>query len=451
MADQVRVFVSHHHSPEEEVFTARLVDDLKAGGADVWVDDEGINSEDFVRKISEGLAGRQWLVLVLTPASANSPWVQREVNAALNEVTARRMLGVVPLVMTPTPEQDLLALWRPLHRYDASRLGYEAARDGLLGAFGLRPPTPAAPTPPSPPPQPTPAPTSAVPNPVPRATNFPAPVVPEKLARLGYTGVNVTGTPAYIPPLVTIPAGAFLMGSDQTRDPQAAPSEFPLHWVEVGEFRIAKFPVTVAEYHLAVRAGSVYVWSYNTPKSLSDYWFQNFPFHPVGGVTWDDAMRYIEWLRRVTGQPGWRLPTEAEWEKAARWDPVGRTSRIYPWGDHFESRRCNSKEQGNNTTTQVDTFRQRLFFPGGVSAFGVEDMAGNVWEWTSSWYKPYPYDHDDGRETSPLPASGHPDTKETKVLRGGSYQTQARSVRAAGRNAYQRNSMGEDFGFRLAY
>src|SRR5215471_1301103 len=82
MAEKIGVFVSHHHSPEEDAFTARLVADLEAAGADVWVDTSGITSDDFVKKISEGLAGRQWLVLVMTPAALASPWVQREVNVA---------------------------------------------------------------------------------------------------------------------------------------------------------------------------------------------------------------------------------------------------------------------------------------------------------------------------------------------------------------------------------
>jgi hypothetical protein len=132
----VRVFVSHHHSAKEDAFTARLVADLRTMGADVWVDDEGITSDDFVRKISEGLAGRQWLVLVMTPDAVRSPWVQREVNTALNEVTAGRMRGVIPLVMIPCDENDIPMLWRPLHRYDASR-GHESARERLLTTLGL--------------------------------------------------------------------------------------------------------------------------------------------------------------------------------------------------------------------------------------------------------------------------------------------------------------------------
>ena len=139
MPDPVRIFVSHHHSPEEDAFTARLVADLKAGGADVWVDDEGITSDDFVRKISEGLAGRQWLILVMTPVSVQSPWVQREVNAALGEQTAGRMLGVLPLVMTPCDVQAIPILWRNLHRYDATH-GYEPARDRLVQTLGLKAP-----------------------------------------------------------------------------------------------------------------------------------------------------------------------------------------------------------------------------------------------------------------------------------------------------------------------
>src|SRR5262249_2518165 len=99
-----RVFVSHHHSPEEDRFTAQLVADLEAAGADVWVDGKGITSDDFVQKISEGLTGRQWLVLIMTLEALRSPWVRREVNAALNEQTAGRMLGVLPLVMRPCAE-----------------------------------------------------------------------------------------------------------------------------------------------------------------------------------------------------------------------------------------------------------------------------------------------------------------------------------------------------------
>jgi hypothetical protein len=136
IAENIGVFVSHHHSPEEDAFTARLVADLEAAGADVWVDYQGIASGSFVQKINEGLSGRQWLVLVMTPASLGSRWVQDEVNAALHQVNGGRMRGVIPLVMTPCDEALIPPLWAQLHRYDATK-DYEVARDGLLRAIGL--------------------------------------------------------------------------------------------------------------------------------------------------------------------------------------------------------------------------------------------------------------------------------------------------------------------------
>ena len=149
MADQVRVFVSHHHSPEEDAFTARLVADLEAAGADVWVDDARITSDDFIKKINEGLTGRQWLVLVMTPDALRSPWVQAEVNAALLQVRQGRMLGVIPLVAQPCNDADIPPLWATLQYYDATR-GYETARGGLLSALGLTPGRSAPPVQPAP-------------------------------------------------------------------------------------------------------------------------------------------------------------------------------------------------------------------------------------------------------------------------------------------------------------
>jgi TIR domain len=136
MPEPARIFVSHHHSPEEDAFTTRLVADLRAAGADVWVDTSGIPSGSFVAKISEGLAGRQWVVLVMTPEALASPWVRAEVESGLNEYHAGRMLGVIPFVMRPCRDDEIPVLWRTLHRYDATR-GYEAGRDQLFVALGL--------------------------------------------------------------------------------------------------------------------------------------------------------------------------------------------------------------------------------------------------------------------------------------------------------------------------
>ncbi len=136
MAEKIGVFVRHHHSQEEDAFTARLVADLEAAGADVWVDTKGISSGSFVQNISEGLAGRKWLVLVMTPAALTSEWVQDEVNAALHQVRGKRMLGVIPFVMTVCDEGLIPPLWAHLaaRRDDRLRGG---ARWIVRGSWSL--------------------------------------------------------------------------------------------------------------------------------------------------------------------------------------------------------------------------------------------------------------------------------------------------------------------------
>jgi formylglycine-generating enzyme required for sulfatase activity len=138
--------------------------------------------------------------------------------------------------------------------------------------------------------------------------------------------------------------------------------------------------------------------------------------HPVVNVSWHDVVAYTQWLAEQTGQP-WRLPSEAEWEKAAR----GTDGRLYPWGDAFDANRCNTSEGNKGTTTPVDSF------PDGASPYGALDMAGNVWEWTSTIFKPYPYSATDGRERAESP--------ENRVQRGGSWGYVARYARAACRSS----------------
>src|SRR5215831_14220970 len=119
MAEQVRVFISHHHSYEEDAFTTQLVHDLESAGMDVWIDEKGITSGSLVQKISAGLQERQWLLVILTPAALASPWVQTEVDAGLQEVHAGRMRAVIPIMVKPCDEAEIPLLWRSLFRYDA--------------------------------------------------------------------------------------------------------------------------------------------------------------------------------------------------------------------------------------------------------------------------------------------------------------------------------------------
>lgn len=461
MTDKVRVFVSHHHSLEEDAFTARLVGDLEAADADVWVDDRSITSNNFVQKISEGLDSRQWLVLVMTPYSVASPWVRNEVNTALNEQAAGRMLGVIPIVMVEVSEHAIPVLWRPLHRYDAIS-NYERARDGLLRALGLNGSTVSG--------SPT---TSTQPSQDPIASTDVEPLdtvntdtlvdtqehelivyainrlpkMPERLAGLGFESVYAVGVSAFVPPVITINLGHFLMGSDKSHDKDALEDELPLHRVVLAAFQISKYPVTVAEYALAVTAGAV---SEPGPRDSERNFFKIFscpgitweqqmrkPDYPVVHISWQDAISYANWLANQTNQP-WRLPTEAEWEKAARWDMRRGVSRVYPWGNAFGKDRCNTNESQNRGTTPIGSYRS------GASPWGIEDVAGNVQEWTSSRYRRYPYVALDGREDL--------ESKGVHVLRGGSWYLSAQQARSARRGSHTHGEVAAtgDCGFRLA-
>jgi formylglycine-generating enzyme required for sulfatase activity len=256
---------------------------------------------------------------------------------------------------------------------------------------------------------------------------------PQRLASLEYTAHSDKGAEYILPPLCPVPAGPFLMGSDPNQYKEADDDEQPQQWVTVPAFEIARYPVTVAEYACFVRAG------HTEPKRLYDSptWQKQreSPDHPVVNVSWFDAVSYTVWLAQVTGQP-WRLPTEAEWEKAARWDPLTGTSRIYPWGDILDVARCNVGESHTTTTTTTTPVGS---YPSGASPCGAQDMEGNVWEWTSSLFKPYPYEEADGREDKSFAGE--------RVLRGGgAWDQEASSV------AFRNHGLPDstlDLGFRL--
>jgi len=417
MANQVRVFVSHHHSPEEDAFTARLVADLEAAGADVWVDDARITSDDFIRKINEGLTGRQWLVLVMTPDALRSPWVQGEVNAALLQVRQGRMLGVIPLVAQPCQDADIPPLWATLQYYDAVR-GYDTARGGLLSALGLTPGRSAPPVQRAPP-----------------AYVAPPDRFPPRLAELGYRVAFLNGAEVIVPPMCDVPAGPFLMGSDPATESNTHWSEEPQHWVTLGAFQIGQHPVTVAEYACFVRSTGRPVPSGEEYGVTWRLQLREWLDHPVVMVNWLDATAYAAWLAECTGQ-SWRLPTEAEWEKAARWGALTRRAYRYPWGDRFDYHRCNTSESKIGTTTPVGTY------PDGRSPCGAQDMVGNVSEWTSSVHEPYPYNANDGRE--------QPSVQDDIAVRGCAWNESRKIARAAWRTLSDAASAYFWYGFRLA-
>jgi formylglycine-generating enzyme required for sulfatase activity len=208
---------------------------------------------------------------------------------------------------------------------------------------------------------------------------------------------------------VRIPAGKFLMGSKKDNK-LAYDDEKPQHTIEIPyDYLMARFPVTNEQYAAFVGAGRHPVSGW---KKRQD--------HPVFEVSWQDAMAYCRWLNDLLSGKlpqglVLRLPTEAEWEKAAR----ATDGREWPWGSEFDKHKCNSFEGGKGVMTPVG-----LYSPQGDSPYGCADMAGNVWEWTHSLYKPYPYKADDGREDEKRGAA-------RRVLRGGAFFNLVRLTRCA--------------------
>lgn len=259
---------------------------------------------------------------------------------------------------------------------------------------------------------------------------------------------------------IQIPAGPFLMGSDSNKNGDAYDDELPQHRVDLPSFLISRYPITNTQYYKfveeagyleprywmeATRAG---VWNAGKVKSQADdqpqsgpYDFGkplNLPNHPVVGITWYDAMAYCRWLTeklRASGKLDQyeqiRLPTEAEWEKAAR----GTDGRRYPWGDAWDAKYSNCLETGIGSATTVGTF------PHSASPYGVEDMAGNVWEWTNSAVARFPYNPADGRED--------PGIDKPRVIRGGSWRSYPTQVRAASRVGLVAGDRRDDVGFRV--
>lgn len=212
---------------------------------------------------------------------------------------------------------------------------------------------------------------------------------------------------------VDVPAGNTILGIGAVayRGP-ALPTETPPHIVEVEAFEIGRTPVTNAEYAEFVAATG------RTERGPGRLDF------PVTHVDWHDAVAFAAWA-------GARLPTEAEWEKSAR----GDDGRIFPWGDTEPTQR--EAVFAASGTAPVDAR------PAGASPCGALDLAGNVWEWVASAYRPYPYDPVDGRDD--------PDVPEPRVLRGGSFASPGSLwLRCASRSSSYPTRRRGHIGFRVA-
>ena len=222
---------------------------------------------------------------------------------------------------------------------------------------------------------------------------------------------------------VYVPAGEFEMGSEDYGD------EKPIHTVYLDEYWIDQTEVTNEMYAKCVADGKC-----DPPSSSKSYtrdsYYGNTEFddYPVMYVSWHDANAYCTWAER-------RLPTEAEWEKAAGWNEDTQSQMLYPWGSESGESYANYNQNVGDTTV-VGSYES------GKSFYGAYDMAGNIWEWTSSLYKSYPYDEADGREDA-LDVG-------RRVLRGGSWLNYASILRSAIRYYSDPTSSGNGIGFRCS-
>jgi formylglycine-generating enzyme required for sulfatase activity len=250
------------------------------------------------------------------------------------------------------------------------------------------------------------------------------------------------------PVWVEIPAGEFWMGTPAEAIPALVQKyggerelyewEAPRRKIDLPAFAISRVPVTNAQYRLFVEATG-----YAPPQHWENGRLpKGKESRPVVYVTWHDALAYCRWLSQVTGKTI-TLPSEAQWEKAAR-GPVlslpkeaGGGGPEYPWGDEWDATRCNNYELGLGDTTPVG------IFPEGASPYGVLDLAGNVWEWTRSHFRAYPYDPGDGREDLATR------TDVLRVVRGGAFYDDQWLVRCACRDWYYPRNHDWYHGFRV--
>ena len=233
--------------------------------------------------------------------------------------------------------------------------------------------------------------------------------------------------------MVTVPAGPFTMGSNDGPE-----DERPAHEVTLRTYSIDRFPVTNTQYADFLNthgpSPAAHLYDFDDPDARvhrrgsrfeADAGHEN---HPVSEAPWSGAVAYCKWR-------GKRLPTEAEWEKAAR----GTDARRFPWGNDLPDRSRAKYAAKWMETAPVDAF------PAGASPYGVQQMAGNTWQWVSSAYRPYPYRADDGREDPrPGPVRG---------TRGGGHTSPASALTTTqrGRNVSRIPDAGHhDIGFRCA-
>ena len=472
------VFICYARKDEE--FVLQLAQNLKSRGVPIWLDLWDISpGVDWDQSIDSAIYDCATFLIVLSPLAVESTEVRGELRTALDEKKS-----IVPVVYQ---ECRIPRQLRTVQHIDfaSSDPDDEAALGQLVQTLGGKPLTPlvserpqsevpVAPSAPGegnnqqsiaekddkeevqplPPPEQPPQPSTVSPSS--KARYFPSWVyglvavggVAVIVLAMIFRGENLTekpqatGKPQEVltisePPkgtpqdldrkeMVQIPAGKFWMGCNSDVDKSCDDDEKPGREVRLDAFWIDKYEVTVADYRKCVEAGKCSEQNLTAHESCN--WDKSDRAdHPINCVDWDQARNYCEWAEK-------RLPSEAEWEKAAR----GEDRRTYPWGNEWAASKANTEEGGLGRTAPVGSY------PSGVSPYEVYDMAGNVWGWTEDWYAADYY------QKGPTQNPQGPTTGEYRSVRGGSFWVGQRFARVAARLWNTPGPVLDSLGFRCA-
>lgn len=462
------VFISYSRRDTE--YAHKLADDLQARGFDTWIDARIDYGSQWPHELQRQLDTCEAFILVMSPSSFASEWVQSELQRAKRKqkpIFPLLLMGDEPwLSVESTQYYDVRGGVLPDDRlYSALKKvvsgsqesaayvslpkpggkagsgtsgpgvkrGWRIAGAGaavvllavgaaimiprFLNTFDPGPPTPeSART----------VPVTETSQPAGPATEEPQAVAMTATLPVPITGIT-SGSSEFMDAkgvaMVLVEAGNFIAGSDTGYD-----DEKPVHTVYLDEFYIDKYEVTNFLYKACVEAGACDMPN-RTSSFTRDSYYGNSQYdnHPVVFVDWDDARAYCQWR-------GMDLPSEAQWEKAAR----GTDGRSYPWGSDIDQTRANYNDTVGDTTAVGS-------YANGQSPYGAHDMAGNAWEWVLDWYSPTYY-----LDTTLTDPTG-PESGDFHVLRGGSWHDDERNVRTSNRGWNQLEYFHNiDFGFRCA-
>jgi formylglycine-generating enzyme required for sulfatase activity len=455
------VFISYRR--KDISWALAVYQDLTHQGYDVFFDYTSIPSGDFEQIIISNIKARAHFVLILTPTtldrcSESGDWLRREIENAIDEKR-----NIIPLFFdgfsfgSPNISEKLTGKLKNISRYNGMNVHHDyflEAMERLRTKF-LNVPLDAILLPVSTEVQEVVKEEKLAANKalsqgtgtqgalyklIESVQSGKAPPVSPALASLLASGVSksqlfqksqaksLTNENKIIfsngMEFIRVPAGKFIMGSDNGED-----DEKPQHTVDIPyDYWMGCYPVTNEQYNVYIQAKGI-------AHPVSGW--ENKKYHPVVNVSWNTVMEYCKWLNSLlkaelfSGMIA-RLPTEAEWEKSAR----GTDGREYPWGSKFYKDICNSYAGGRNQTMPVG-----FYSPNGDSPYGCADMAGNVWEWTHSKYKDYPYDVTGGRENEKA------DTR--RIVRGGAYDSIDWELRCSHRKLYYPHTEWNGQGFRI--